>query len=65
MGWSTKRGESNTLTTRARSARLSLFAGTTRVARRGLAGFLPAVAREMPVNLAASLVVVPAAQRSR
>jgi len=53
------------LTTRARSAGLSLFDGTILAPRRGVAGFLPAVARDMPVNLAAALVVVPAARRSR
>jgi len=52
------------LTTRVRSAPLSLFAGTTRVARSGVAGFLPAVARDRPVNAAAALVVTPTARRS-
>ena len=51
------------VTTRVRSAGLSRFAGTTRVARSGVAGFLPAVARDRPVNSAAALVVTPAARR--
>ena len=64
-GWSTKRAESSVATTRFRSATLSLFAGTTRVARSGVAGFLPAVARDRPVKAAADLVVTPAARRFR
>jgi hypothetical protein len=52
-GWSTKRGESSVAITRARSGPLSLLAGTVRVARQGAAGFLPALARDMPVNLTA------------
>jgi hypothetical protein len=64
-GWSTKRAESSVATTRFRSATLSLFAGTTRVARSGVAGFLPAVARDRPVKAAAALVVTPAARRFR
>ena len=53
------------VTTRFRSARLSRFAGTTLVARSGVAGFLPAVARDRPVKAAADLVVTPAARRFR
>jgi hypothetical protein len=57
--------KSSVCATRARSTGLSLFAGTVRVARNGGAGFLPAVARDKPVNAAAALVVVPTARSSR
>ena len=64
-GWSTKRGESSVATTFARSAALSLFAGTSGTTRNGGRGLLVAVARDKPVNVAAFLVVIPAARSSR
>jgi hypothetical protein len=36
-----------------------------RATNKGVRGFLPAVARDTPVNLTAALVVVPATRRSR
>lgn len=49
----------------ARSEALSPFIGARRRGGEGVRGVRPAVAREMPVKLAAALVVAPTARKSR